>query len=333
MAVALLGIGRVSVPGRMYLLYPLMAIGFALSAGVPSGAIITRWFVARRALAMSISQTGVSVGGVVLVPLATAVIEGRGLGAATVGLTVLLLAVALPVTLLVLRFDPVPMGLVPDGEGAPPPASALLGPEVQLRRWTTRQVLATPAFWLLALAFAAVLFAQQGLMIHQIAFLRAPLGASGAALAVSVTAFGSIVARLVVGSFADRVDKRRVALGLVLLQALVYFSFSVASERATFFGASLVLGFTIGNLFMMQSLLVGELFGMVSFGSVLGTLQLVTQLVGGLGPLGLGLLFRELGGYQPAIRVLVAVALLSALALALLRPPAGLVSGPERAPA
>jgi hypothetical protein len=67
----------------------------------------------------------------------------------------------------------------------------------------------------------------------------------------------------------------------------------------------MTLGLTIGNLFMFQSLLVGEIFGAASFGTVLGMLTLVSQVF---------------GSYQPAIRMLVVLTLISALLLTRLRP-------------
>jgi sugar phosphate permease len=320
MAVALLGIGRVERVGELYLLYPLMAAGFAMSAGVPTSAIVTRWFVARRAFAMSISQTGVSVGGIVLVPFATGILVRDGLGATTGMLAVLVLVVALPVILLVLRSDPAAHGLEPDAGRAPPPENPLLRADVQQRPWRTREALRTGAFWTMAGAFSAVLFAQQGMAVHLIAFLREPLGASQAAFAVSAMAAGSVVGRLVVGSFADRVEKRLVTIALVLVQAAAYLVLSIADSPLGYFAASTAFGLTIGNLFMFQSLLVGEIFGAASFGTVLGTMTLVTQVVGGLGAVSLGLLTQELGAYQPAIRVLVALTLTAAVLLTGLRP-------------
>jgi sugar phosphate permease len=321
LAAGLVGVGRVTRPGELYVYYPLMAVGFAMSAGVPTHAILTRWFVARRALAMAIGQTGVSVGGMLLVPISIAMIESRGLVPTVWLLAFLVVIVAVPITLFVLRFDPRAHGLRPDNGVQAPFQNVLLRPEHQLRRWRVREALATRAFWLLAIAFASVLFAQQGFMVHQITFLRAPLGAEGAAFAVSTTAAGSAIARLVVGSFADRVDKRKVALGLVAMQVLVYVLFAVASTPIAYFVASLILGFTIGNLYMLQSLLVGEIFGLTSFGTVLGMLQLLTQVAGGLGPFALGSLYDWLGSYDPALFVLAAVACLAALSLSALRPP------------
>jgi MFS family permease len=115
MAGSLLAVGRVDAPWQLWGVYPVLAIGFAMAGALPASAIVTRWFTARRAVAMSIAQTGVSVGGVVLVPWVTAIILDEGLGAATHRLAGLLVVIVLPVTAFVLRDDPRPLGLAPDG--------------------------------------------------------------------------------------------------------------------------------------------------------------------------------------------------------------------------
>jgi sugar phosphate permease len=286
--------------------------------------MITRWFVAKRARALSFAQTGVSLGGVVLVPLTVGLVQSRGLETAARVLALLLLAVAVPVTLGVLRFAPEPFGLAPDGPGAAPPANPLLAPEHQLRRWTTREVLGTLSFWRLAVGFAGVLFAQQAVLIHEVAFLRERLDADAAALAVSTTAGGSIVARLAMGGIADRLEKRRVAVALVLFQAATLVGFTLVPGSAPLFACALALGFTIGNLFMMQSLLAGELFGLASFGRVFGTLVLVSQVAGGFGPVTLGLLFEGFGGYEVPFRILAGLDVAAAWILAGLLPPRGI---------
>jgi lipoprotein signal peptidase len=103
MAGALLAVGRVEEPWQLWIVYPVLAIGFAMTGAVPASAIVTRWFASRRAVAMSIAQTGVSVGGVVLVPWVTRILLEEGIAAATERLAVLVLAIVLPVTALVLR--------------------------------------------------------------------------------------------------------------------------------------------------------------------------------------------------------------------------------------
>src|SRR5690606_34541870 len=91
---------------------------------------------------------------------------------------------------------------------------------VQLREWARAEVLRTVAFWALLAAFLMVLMAQTGYVIHQISFLEDRMGSrSEAAFALSLTALGSIIARLIVGTFADAIDKRWLTVILFVVQA------------------------------------------------------------------------------------------------------------------
>ena len=326
MALALVALGRVTEPWHLYVVYPVMALGFAMTGNIPTSAIITRWFVARRARAMSIAHTGVSMGGMVLVPLSAGLIETRGLATATAVLAALLVAVVFPMVVGVLRWSPEAFGLEPDGiaKGESEVGGAgfsHLDPAVQQRSWSRRGAMRTGAFWTLGVAFSAILFCQVAAAMHQMAFLREHLGATAAASAVGTTAFGSMMARLIVGGFADRMSKRRLGVALMLLQSGALVAFALGSSAPVLFAASLVFGFTVGNLFMLQTLFVGELFGMVSFGTVLGVLQLLTQTVSGLGPWALGLLYAAFGGYRPGLLILAGVAMLAAGTLWQVRPP------------
>jgi sugar phosphate permease len=301
MALALFALGRVTSFGQLLLVYLLLAAGFSMTGNVPASAILTRWFVAQRARAMSIAQTGVSIGGAVLVPLMVYQVHAHGLATATSLLAVLVLSVGWPVTAFVLRNDPRDHGLAPDGAAPGAVASAASLRAAQERVWSVREALRTRAFWLLVGAFSAILFCQVGTAMHQLSLLREHLDARVAALAVSTTAAGSFAARLAVGSFADRINKRRLCAVLMGVQGAAIAGFAVCSEALPLFGLAFVFGVTIGNIFMLQALLVAELFGVRSFATVLGLLQLITQTASGLGPYALGLLHDALGGYSAGL--------------------------------
>ena len=64
-------IGLVNELWQLYVVYFIFALAYGMSSGVAVNAIMTRWFVRKRALAMSISSTGVSLGGVVISPIAS----------------------------------------------------------------------------------------------------------------------------------------------------------------------------------------------------------------------------------------------------------------------
>jgi MFS family permease len=322
MALALLALGRIDDPGQLLPVYLLLAVGFAMTGNVTTSAVLTRWFVTRRARALSIAQTGVSIGGFVLVPLTAHLTHTRGFGPATQLLAVLLVAIGWPIALFVLRGDPRDHGLAPDGAApsAAPPDPRLHA--VQERVWSSREALRTRAFWLLVGSFSAIFACQVGTAMHQLSLLRDHLDAGTAALAVSTTAAGSFAARLAVGGFADRVSKRRLCALLMAVQGAALVGFAQSSEALPLFAISLVFGVTIGNVFMLQALLVGELFGMRSFAKVLGMLQLITQTASGIGPWVLGLLHGALGGYSGGLLALSTLAALAAVLVWQVRAPA-----------
>lgn len=328
LAASLVGVGRVESEGMLYVWFPVMALGGALAGAVPTALIVTRWFVAQRSRAMAVSQTGVSLSGIAVVPLATWLIRTRGLEFATEMLALLVVAIALPVAALVLRSDPARHGEVADGHAHAAALAAAGAPPVPREPvFRTRDALRTQAFWVLALAFGIGLFAQVGFLAHQLASLREKLEPAAAAFTVSATALGSVIGRILISPIMDRVEKRHVAMALFLVQAVATFAFARASGGAALASAAFVFGLTMGNIFMLQPLLVGEYFGVAAFASVLGALQLATQLACGLGPFAVGLAFERAGGYQRPLEALSVLAIAAALVLARVRAPAAKATG------
>jgi len=321
LALSLVAIGRVESVGMLYVWIPLMALGASLGGPVPTASIVTRWFVRLRARAMTVSQTGVSVGGILLVPLASWLIRAHGLPAAMTGLALLVVGTALPVVAFVLRTDPEKHGLVADGHADTAALARAQTADPPQRFFRTRDALRAPAFWGLMLAFGLGFFAQVGFLAHQLAWLRERIGPTEAALAVSATALGSVVGRFLVGPIADRVEKQRIGVVLFLVQAVATLAFAHAPGFATASAASFAFGMTMGNIFMMQPLLVGEFFGIAAFGSVFGTLALGTQLASGVGPWAVGVAYDRLGGYPHAFEGLAAIAVCAALVISRVRPP------------
>ncbi|MDZ7728917.1 MAG: MFS transporter [Dehalococcoidia bacterium] len=313
--VAASAIGYVESLWQLYAVYSVLAIGFGMAGGVAVNSIMTRWYVQRRAKAMSISATGVSAGGVVLSPLIAKLIDIGGIELASPLMGLLVLTVALPVIFLVLAWDPSQLGLKPDGNTVPAPSTrSTLSDEVQLRRWPRSAAMRTVSFWAILVAFLLVLMAQTGFVIHQISFLEDRMGSrSEAAFALSLTAFGSIVARLIVGMFADAIDKRLLTFGLFVVQATSVLLVVYIDSIATTWLFTFIFGFTIGNVYMMQALIVGEIFGVVSFGSIFGLITLAGQVGSGGGPFAVGILEDATGGYTIPFTITAAVTYFSAL--------------------
>lgn len=322
-------VGGITHLWQLYALYAAIALGNGLASAVSINAMMSRWWIRRRARAMSISATGVSLGGVILTPLGAWMVERGGLSMAAPALGAAVLVIALPVVLFVLAFEPRDMGLLPDGDRSEEEALAAvqrsgrqhLSLEAQSRVWTRAEAVRTVSFWAIIIGFVLVLMAQTGFVIHQIAFLEERLGSrSAAAFALSTTAFGSIIARLAVGTFADNVDKRWLTVGIFVVQATsVLLVLWIENSVATYV-LILIFGFTIGNVYMMQSLIAAEIFGMVSLGAIFGLVTLAGQAGSGLGPFAVGLLEDATGSYDASFVVTALVTYLAAVVILFARP-------------
>ena len=298
MSASVVAVGAVHSLWQLYLVYTLLAVGYGCSTAVAVSSLITRWFVNDRAKATSIASTGTSLGGLVLVPVGTRLLNHGGLQTVTIVFGILLLAVALPVVLLVIARDPSDLGLLPDGGKAATRVSRVTAAS-QTRVWSRAEAARTMPFWAVTVAFVMILAAQTGYLLHQINYLEGKYGSRNqAAFAVSVAAFGSIVARLFVGRFVDPLDKRKVAAVLCLIQGGAILGIVSTNSVPLVFLLTLVFGFTIGNVYMMQQLLVAEIFGIPSFGAVYGLVALAGQTASGVGPLAVGWLDDRYDSYS-----------------------------------
>lgn len=321
MGASLALVGQLSAIWHLFAVYILLAIFFAMASNTPISAIITRWWITRRARAMSVAFSFISLGGALFAPLGRRFLDQGGLSLAAPVLGLIVIAIALPPTLFVMVSSPAFLGLEPDGvsgnELDESPSTTAAAPA---RLWTRAEAMRTRPFWAILFGFMLVLVCQIGFLAHQIAFLQTRYSASVAATAVSVTALGSAGARLVVGGVADQLDKRLLTVGLIVVQASAVLAIQATSSLWVDLGLVLVFGFTMGNIFMMQSLLVGEIYGMASFGTIYGAASSVGQILSGLGPIGVGLLVDATDGYRIPFLVTGSLTLLAAAVISQARP-------------
>lgn len=323
MGICLALIGRINQLWQLFAVYTLMAVCFAFAAHVPVNTILTRWWITRRARAMSVAFSFISVGGFLFAPTGTQLIESGGLGLAGPVLGAIVVFIALPFVLFIIISTPSELGLFPDGGSSMPTAASLAssGMSDQTRVWTRSDAAKTSAMWRLTIGFLLAFLCQIGYLVHQVAFLETRYSPAKAAFAVSVTALGSAVARLIVGTFADNVNKKHLTLGLIAMQAAAVLALQLSSSFALDMFLVLVFGFTMGNIFMMHSLLTSEMFGMTSFGAVFGLSSAIAQTGSGAGPLVIGLIRSQTDSYATAFTISGVVSLIAAGILATTRAP------------
>lgn len=326
MGIGFLLLSRVSQLWQFFAVYLLMAIGWSGTSLIPISTLITNWFIRRRGFAMGLTMTGLSLGGVVLVPFGVYLISHWGLRTALPVLGSIFWIVIIPIAFLVIKQRPSEVGQFPDGEVSPVSYSEGTGGirsplNSQWRVWTRPEAIKTPAFWAIVGSFILALSGQIAFLVHQISFLSKTLGPGGAATAVSVTASASIFGRFFLGTIADRADKRFVAMFCFLVQGVAILSLAYFRQVAVLYLGTFAFGLTMGGVVMMQPLLIGECFGMVSFGMISGLSGLFTMVIASLGPAIAGWIFDATQDYRIAFTFFSGASLLAMGLVFFARPP------------
>ncbi len=324
-SLGLICLGFISEVWQLFVCYAVMATGFTGTSIIAISAVITNWFVKKRGMALSIAMTGISLGGIIIVPAASYAISFWGIRTALVILGISLSVVMIPVTLLFIKQRPSDIGQYPDGE-APTDSPAgkaetAWGDDHQLRRWSTGEVVRTSTFWAIVITFLLAMTSMIAVGIHQISFMSQFVGVTEAAFMVSITTAASMSGRLVIGNIIDRYDKRTVVFYTLLCQAATVLILAFFHSRPVLYLCAACFGVTMGAAFIIQSLLIGECFGMISFGSVFGLASLFIQCGAAFGPMIAGVIYDATLSYRNAFVVFAVANALAAISVTFARQP------------
>lgn len=305
-AASLVAMGRAGSLWQVYLAYAGFGAGFAGCSLIISSTLVTRWFHRRRSMALSVSSTGLSVGGILLTPAATALIDERGFATATLWIAIVFVLGVVPVTALVLRPDPSAIGLLPDGDpspvasGAAPAAGGGVAYAEAVRGTLFRRITAA---WTLAL------IAQVGGISHLFSLVDERVDRPGAALAVSVLAGSSMIGRLAGGWLLGRVALRPACLTWLVLQACGLSGLALVEGRLGLLVSASVFGLSVGNVLLLQPVVLADVFGVRDYPRIFATSQLVSTVGIASGPFVLGILRDATDGYRLAFLAATALSL------------------------
>lgn len=303
-ALSYLLLATTSTLWQWYLYSVINAVLRQMMFFIPFMSLTSRWFDRRRGTAMSILGTGFSLGGFLVLPLVSLVMEVLEWRATLVASGIAIAVVFMPIGLFVVRNSPAEMGLSPDG-AREPDGSASLPREVD--GVTLREALRTPLFWMLSFGFMLFFYGMFGWLVHQVPFYESIGLSRGTATAiVSITAGLSIFTRLIVGMIADRISRFEyavVGLAMTLLAAMVVLSISTAPAAIGMFLVLWVIGTAGGP--MVEALLLTRAFGVKHFATILGAVVVVETIGQILSPTIAGAIFDRTGSYDLALLMFV----------------------------
>jgi MFS family permease len=308
---ALAVLGRVEDRWQLYVVYAVFAVGFAGAGLVPATTVVTRWYHQRRSVALSVASTGLSVGGIVITPFAKWLIDRQGLESATPILAVVWVVGIIPLALWLVRPDPAPLGWTPDGARV-----SLTEPLAAATGVRFADAIRTRFYVAVTVGYLLVLGSQVG-AIQQLVKLVEERTDQGTAAAATVALAGmSVIARLAGGRIVSRLPMIGFTSGLAATQAVAIVAIAFADGAVALFAAILLFGATVGNILMLQPLLIAERFGVVDYPRIFSRSQFFTMFGVAGGPLLLGWLYDHAGGYRTSYLVAAVCSLVGAAVLA-----------------
>jgi predicted MFS family arabinose efflux permease len=283
MALSAVAIGQVREPWQLYAVDAVLALGWAGT----SLAIITNtlglWFDQKRGMAISLALNGASFGGIAGVPLLVVAIGRFGFPTAMIATAIVMVALLVPIVLYFVGTPPHHPSAAGAAADAPSP--------VQIRSRALRDF----GFLSISIAFALVLFAQVGFIVHLIAFLDPVIGREHAAVAVAVLTAMAMAGRVLFSTVIDRLNQRLASALSFISQAVALAVLVNTRNEALLIAACGLFGFSVGNLITLPSLIVQREFDSRSFGVLISLITAINQVTYAFGPGVVGLL-RDLSG-------------------------------------
>ena len=314
---------RVSALWHLIALYGVvMTVGANCLGLVVLTPLVSRRFVRKRGLVLSIVQAANGFGRAGAVPVVQFLISTVGWRRAYLGLAAMMAIVIVP---LAQSFrggglPTVERTSAATGE-APPRAGATAS-----RDWTLREAMATPHFWLLFLVYLLTGLGSFFVSLHQLAF-AADVGFDTlhAASILGMGSFLSVAGTIFTGTISDYVGREVSAIfayGISIIGVIAALFISSPDQTWLLWVHACFFGLTWGARGPMITAKTADLFQGRHLGAILGVISIGTGIGAAVGAWASGLIFDLSGSYRLAFLLSIASYLAGCVAFWFLRRPA-----------
>jgi len=280
--------------------------------------LVNQWFVSKRGRAIALMGMGAVLSNAIFPPFARLLISSIGWREAYAVIGVVAIVLIVPVALLVVKDRPEDVGLHPDGSSRPPISEtrqAMAGSQRETK------VFSSLSFWLLALSLGTPGLVSTALVFHQTSiFEEKGLSATLAAGVFVIFAASSAVSSIIAGFAVDRIGPKVLyAFNMAtLLVALIL----VVAVDSVFMAVVyvLVMGVSGGAHTIIQGVIWAHYYGRHGLGRIQGSAMTINFCASAVGPLPLAIFHDLTGSYTLGMVVMMALPVLSVLALVKAKP-------------
>lgn len=311
-SLALFGVATIALSLTFHYLFLIFVFGFVSSVALSgmslnnTGTLLSRWFRRRRATVVGLNASGLSAGGLILVPLGMYLLQSTNWRITWVAFGVAVLALSVPLAFFFLKDDPKDMGLSADGDEDPagaPPGSGInrIAGLLDTDRWA--QSFRSMPIWQMTIAYFACGYTTAVLSVHFVPFADSlGIGPQTAAFIFALMMGLNVVGSIGAGILSDKFSRKNIL-------ALVYFvrgtAYMLMLASVVFFdlGAVALLIFAIvaGISWIatapLTTALIADVYGVRALGTISGVAFLVHAVGSGISIWLAGELFDLTGSY------------------------------------
>jgi MFS family permease len=302
-----------SRPWHFYLTFGVVSgAGLSCIGAVPFTTVLRNWFERKRGLAFSLLFFGAG-GAFASNPVIAYLIDMTGWRWAFVVEGLILVGFLLPIMVLLVRYHPREMGLVPDGiiepkrspSGPAPAQSRIVDHAWATTDWTLSLAMRTTRFWLICLSTFTVWGIMEHVMVtHHVAYAM-DVGFSKTYASEVLSLFGLFFA---IGSLAafisDRIGRElTMTIGVIVGISGIFILMLMKDTNQSWmlFYYAIALGFGLGLNSPTIAAAATDIFQGPRVGSTIGFVWFSFAVGGTIGPWGGGWVFELTGSYDSAL--------------------------------
>ena len=293
-SISLLALGHVTQKWQLFVVYGVFAIAWSSSGLTVATTVVTRWFHTKRSVAIAAASSGLSVGGIILTPVIKALIDAKSISGASPYMAVIwLVGMTIPAFLLI-RPDPIALNWMPDGE--PKPENHV----VNLPGMLMADAVKTKFFWTVTIGYVLVMGSQVGAIQQIVKLVEERSGKGTAALATSVLSGASVIFRLLGGRIIPKFPLAKFMVFIAVVQGLAIILIGQMNSTIPLMLSIALFGAMVGNILMMQSLMLAQRFGVKDYARISARSGLVSLTGTAIGPILIGTIRDATDGYTVA---------------------------------
>ena len=284
----------------IFLFVGLVSLGKSAGLGQTLMGLVNRWFIRKKAIAMSTLMTSFAAGGAIVVPILNFGINQYGWRTTVLIMGIFITLLTIPVSIVV-RSKPEDMGLLPDGDKLDSNDEGSGGasrPQGRFEGFSVKEAMCTLPFWLILIGLVCRTGATNAMLIHWFPIMSLyGIGSSMATVLWSLTMGIGVPLRFFMGYATDFFSPRIIlSVGMIAGSAgvlILWSTGSIAGAICFSLCIALIEGITSTNWLMLANY-----YGQARFATLMGIMSVFHNSFMFVTPLYAGWLRDETGNYS-----------------------------------